>query len=314
MTRIGSVDKESNVLALGCWAFGGSQWGGQDDEDSRRAMEKAFELGISHFDTASGYGGGRSERVVGEFIRDKRDDIFLASKQGVQKTKDKFAKAIHSSLERLGTDYIDLYYIHWPKTGIDFRPTMEALLEAKEKGIVGAIGVSNFSIEQMDQAREIGPIDAHQLCYNLLWRWDEQDIIPYCIRHNISIVTYSSIAQGILTGKFSRHPEFKDGDQRPNTTLFADDVWPVVHNGIEKTKTIAAESNQSLSHLAIRWVAEQKGIASILVGVRNAAQVADNAAAMGAEIDSAIFKRLTDISDDIHREIPDTGNIFDYHP
>jgi myo-inositol catabolism protein IolS len=314
MARIGTVDKEHPQLALGCWTFGGAQWGGQEDPDSREAMEKAFELGITHFDTASGYGGGRSERVVGEFIRDKRDAIFLASKQGANAKMEKYAASIRSSLERLGTDYIDLYYIHWPNSKFDLRPSMEALVRAKEAGIVGAIGVSNFSIEQMEQVSEVGTIDANQLCYNLLWRWDEADIIPYCREHGIAVVSYSSIAQGILTGKFPKAPEFRDGDQRPSTTLFDPDVWPVVYDAVERMKPIAADAGRPLAHLAVRWVAKQPGITSILVGVRNAAQVAENAAAMEGEIDDEIFDRITRVSDRAKEMIPDTGNIFRYYP
>lgn len=302
------------MLALGCWTFGGAQWGGQDDAESLRAMERAFELGMTHFDTASGYGGGHSERVVGEFIRDKRDSIFLASKQGANAKKEKYAGSIRSSLERLGTDYVDLYYIHWPKSNIDLRPTMEALVEAQEEGLVGAIGVSNFSTEQMDQISEVGRIDAHQLCYNLLWRWDEADIIPYCVEHGISVVTYSSIAQGILTGKFPQQPEFREGDQRPQTTLFDPLVWPHVFAGVEEMKTVAEESGRSLTHLAIRWVAEQSAVTSVLVGVRNAAQVEENAQAMDGEIERTVFERLTAISDRVRDQIPDTGNIFRYYP
>jgi len=314
MARIGHGDKTHNTLGLGCWTFGGAQWGGQDDDESLDAMRKALDLGLTHFDTASGYGGGHSERLVGRFIEDKRDAIFLASKQGANKSKEKFAASIRSSLERLGTDSIDLYYIHWPSSKFDLRPTMEALVEAKDEGVVGAIGVSNFSVEQMDQVMEVGRIDAHQLCYNLLWRWDESDVIPYCIDHDIAVVTYSSIAQGILTGKFPKHPEFKEGDQRPNTTLFDDDVWPHVYRGVEEMKTLAADAGRSLTHLAIRWVAEQPGITSILVGARNADQVAENAAAMEGEIDPSVFERLTELSDSIAESIPDTGNIFKYYP
>ena len=314
MLKLGKSDHKKNILGQGCWTFGGAQWGGAVDSDSIAAMDRAYELGITHFDTASGYGSGHSERLLGQFIRDKRDSIFLASKQSANKNKEKYARSIRTSMENLGTDFIDLYYIHWPKSNIDMRPTMEALVEAKEEGLIGAIGVSNFSIEHMEMVAEVGPIDAHQLCYNLIWRWDEADIIPYCVAHGIAVVTYSSIAQGILTGKFPKSPMFGDGDERPNTTLFDPEVWPRVYASVEEMKVVAAEARRPLHHLAIRWVTDRSGVSSVLVGARTADQVSANVEAMAGEIDERFFDRLDEISDGLLTLIPDTGNIFRYYP
>ncbi len=302
-----------NPLGLGCWTFGGSQWGGQDDKDSMRAMEAAYRLGINHFDTAAGYGGGHSEQLLGRFIKGKREKLFIASKQSVSSDKRKYLGSIEKSLRRLNTDYIDLYYIHWPKDGIDMRPTMEALMKAKGDGKISSIGVSNFSVQQMKDISEAGEIDAHQLCYNLLWRRDEKDIIPYCVEQNIRIVTYSSIAQGILTGKFPCRPQFREGDQRPHTVLFDDDVWPHVHEAVGEMKRLAADSNTKLTRLAIRWVLEQPFVEAALVGARNAGQVTENAAALKARIDDETLRRLGKISDGVIRKIPDTGNIFRHY-
>ncbi|MBT3276057.1 MAG: aldo/keto reductase [Spirochaetales bacterium] len=314
MVKIGNIDKSLNPLALGCWTFGGAQWGGQDDTQSVEAMERALELGMNHFDTASGYGNGHSERMVGSFLKGRRDKIFLASKQGAKPTKAEYRQSIELSLKNLQTNHIDLYYIHWPRTGMDMRPTMEALIEAKEQGKIGAIGVSNFSITHMNEVSEIGPIDAHQLCYNLFWRWDEKDIIPYCEEHDIAVVSYSSIAQGILTGKFPESPVFKEGDQRPSTTLFDKNVWPLIFTAVEEMKITAEEVNRSLTHLAIRWVKSRRFINSVLVGVRDRAQVDDNFAAMSGDIDASFLEKLTKLSDRAIEKIPNTGNIFDYHP
>jgi aryl-alcohol dehydrogenase-like predicted oxidoreductase len=302
-----------NPLGLGCWTFGGAQWGGQDDMDSMHAMETAFDLGINHFDTATGYGGGHSEQLLGRFIKGKREKLFIASKQSASSDKQKYLGSIEKSLRRLNTDYIDLYYIHWPKSGIDMRPTMDALMKAKSDGKVSAIGVSNFSVRQMKDISDAGKIDAHQLCYNLLWRRDEKDIIPFCRDQNISIITYSSIAQGILTGKFPREPQFREGDQRPKTVLFDDNVWPRVFEGVEEMKQHAAESDTPLTHLAIRWVLSRPFVDAALVGARNADQVAANAAALEAGIDDDMLQAIGRISDGIIRHIPDTGNIFRHY-
>jgi aryl-alcohol dehydrogenase-like predicted oxidoreductase len=287
---------------------------GQDDADSMKAMEAAFEQGINHLDTATGYGKGHSEELVGRFIKDKREQVFVATKVGAMADGRKYTEGIEASLKRLDTDYVDLYYIHWPKTDVDLRPTMEALEKAREQGKVRAIGVSNFSPEQMDQISEVGTINAHQLCYNLVWRYDENDVIPYCREHEIAMVTYSSIAQGILTGKFPREPKFEEGDVRASTIHFDPEVWPKVYEGVEQLKAVAERAGRPLVDLAIRWVAAQPGVANVLVGVRNDKQLRQNVEAMSGEVSDDVLAELTRISDQIVSEIPDVGNIFRYYP
>ena len=194
------------------------------------------------------------------------------------------------------------------------RPVMEGLEKARRLSKIQAIGVSNFSVEHMELVSEVGTINAHQLCYNLLWRYPERDLIPYCLEHDIAVVTYSSLAQGILAGEFSRHPRFKDGDQRSTTVFFDPDVWPYVYEAVEQLKTLAQELERPLAHLAIRWVAQQPGVTSVLVGARNAAEVRENAAAMSSDIPQEVFDRMTEISDQVTPFIPDVGNIFRYYP
>ncbi len=314
IVKIKPVDKPHSQLGLGCWQFGGNAWVGQDDADSMKAMEAAFDQGINHFDTATGYGKGHSEEMVGRFIKDKREQLFVATKVGAMAKAEKYTEGIEASLKRLDTDYVDLYYIHWPKTDVDLRPTMEALEKAREQGKVRAIGVSNFSPEQMDQIAEVGTINAHQLCYNLVWRYDEKDVIPYCRKHDIAIVTYSSIAQGILTGKFPREPKFEEGDVRASTIHFDPEVWPKVYEGVEKLKAVAQRAGRPLVDLAIRWVAAQEGVANVLVGVRNDKQLKQNVEAMSGEVSDDVLAELTRISDQIASDIPDVGNIFRHYP
>ncbi len=315
VVTIPPVDKEHGAVGLGCWAFGGRQWGGQDDADSLSAMQAALRCGMNHFDTAAAYGNGRSESVVGQFIQDKRDQIFLATKgNSYDASGDTIRKSIDESLERLGVDAIDLYYIHWPSKGKDLRPVMEALEEGRSAGKIRAIGVSNYSVEQMQQVSEVGRIDAHQLCYSLLWRFGERDVIPYCAENNIAVVSYSSIAQGILTGKFARDVEFPDTDQRKNMILFAPEAWPHVYEAVEQFKALAARADRPLTHLAIRWVAARKDITSVLVGARNAKQAEQIAAAMQGEIAPEILDEMTAISDEVAPKIPDVGNIFRWYP
>lgn len=308
-------DKAQCALGLGCWVFGGAQWGGQEDDDSNRAMQAAWEVGLNHFDTASGYGQGRSEKLVGAFLRGKREDVYLASKFfPSQQTAEYARQQLDASLERLQTDYVDLYYIHWPVTGKDLRPVMEGLEQARAQGKLRAIGVSNFNVAQMAQVSEVGTIDVHQLCYNLFWRPAEREIIPYCVEHRIAVVTYSSIAQGILTGKFPREPQFREGDQRGSTVFFAPEIWPHVYEGVEQLKSIAADCGRSLTHLAIRWVLAQPFVTTELVGAREDVQLRENAAALDGDIAPEVFARMTEVSEEVHRHLPEVTNIFRFNP
>jgi len=299
-------------------ALGGTVFGDQSDEGWLAVMQVALASGINHFDTASGYSNGRSEQIIGQFLTadpSRRGALFLASKASPHAmTSQAMLAQVDQSLARLQTDVIDLYYIHWPRQGKDLRPWMEGLETARRQGKIRAVGVSNFSVEQMTQVATVGRIDAHQLCYNLFWRFAEREVIPYCRKHQIAVTTYSSVAQGVLTGKFPRHPHLAADDKRPNTVLFDTDVWPHVYAGVEQLKELAEESQRSLAHLALRWVLQQPGIDTAVVGARTPDQVQDNAQALVGDLPATLFARMTAISDEVIRHIPDTGNQYRYYP
>lgn len=315
-TRIEPVDKDHSVMGLGTWSYGG-EWGPQQDADSAEALRLALDLGITHIDTAEAYGRGHSEELIGRAIQGRRDELFLATKGFPcwgDLSKACYAEKIDESLRRLGTDFIDLYYIHWPMTDRDMRPPMEAIVEAKRAGKVGAVGVSNFTVEEMEQVGEVGKIDAHQFCYNLYWREPEREILPYCREHGIAAVTWSTIAEGILTGKFPRDVSFPEGDHRRNGVLFSEDVWPHVYEGTEKIKKLADDAGVPITHLAMQWVARRDGVANILVGCRNADQVRRNVEALSTNVPDEVFERMTAIGDEVWSHVPDVVNILRWHP
>jgi aryl-alcohol dehydrogenase-like predicted oxidoreductase len=307
--------RQAGVLGLGCWAYGGSGWGGQDDAESLAAMSAAWDGGVRHIDTAAAYGGGRSEKVVGQFLAEgnRAAEVYLATKAN-KATPEALIASLNESMANLGVECVDLFYIHWPHTGKDVRPLMEALEKQRQAGRLRHIGVSNFQVEHMEQASQVGRIDAHQFCYNLLWRFAEDDILPYCHENDIACVTYGSIAMGILTGKFGLNPEFPEGDVRSSVVFFDDDVWPKIHAGVERLKALADRAGQPLLNLAIQWVARQDGVSTILVGARNADQARQNAAAMATPVDGEILDEMTAISDELRTIMPDVGNIFRYYP
>jgi aryl-alcohol dehydrogenase-like predicted oxidoreductase len=306
----------NNPLPLLPMAQGGS-WYAKDatDTDLLGALHAAYLAGIRHFDTAAGYGSGRSETLLGQFLEGKRESVFLASKSHTDELTAAAAVAeVEGSLDRLGVDFIDLYYIHWPRAGRDMRPVMEGLETARAQGKIGAVGVSNFSIAQMEQVSEVGRIAVHQLGYNLLWRYAEAEAIPYCRAHDIAVVAYSPLGHGILTGKFARDPGLMAGDQRHSILPFRADIWPHVHAGVEQMKRLAAALDLPLSTLSIRWILGQVGVKAVVAGGRTREQVASNAAALEAAIPAAAFDELAEISDAIMAHIPDAGNLFNHYP
>jgi len=297
-------------------AFGGSWYvpystPGEADRDFLGAIETAYGLGIRHFDTASSYGGGHSEELYGQFLEGRRNEVFLASKADpAETTAAAMYDMICASLRRLSVDSIDLYYIHWPRTGRDMRPLMEGLERARAEGKIGAIGVSNFSVAEMASLAEVGRIDAHQLGYNLLWRRTEADIIPYCAANGIAVYAYSTLAHGILTGKFGRDPGLVPTDQRNRILPFQPANWPHVFEAVEEMKAIAAEAGRPLPHLAIRWNLSRPGIAGVVVGNRNAQQAAETIPALAGDIAPEIFARLTAVSDRLMAHMPEASNLF----
>jgi aryl-alcohol dehydrogenase-like predicted oxidoreductase len=239
--------------------------------------------------------------------------VFVATKM-LMAGKEETRAGVEASRERLGRDGIDLFYIHWPRGGMESAPMMEALEEARAKGWIRYIGVSNFTVRQMRDASRAGRIDAHQLCYNLLWRFPEEDVIPYCRENRIALVTYSSLAQGLLSGSMPREPRFAPGDPRPSTVYYDPDVWPHVRDGIDELAAIARKAGRPLSHLARRWLTDSGAIASVLVGSRSRDHLAGNLAAFEGSMDPSAMRLLDEASKRIHRHIPRIGNIFKHYP
>jgi myo-inositol catabolism protein IolS len=312
-TSIGSIATKCSVIGFGCWAIGARDWGIQTDSDSIGALKTAFELGITHFDTAQAYGKGHSEELIGKAFRSVRSNLFIASKMNYRPAE-KIEQSVMLSLKRLKTDYVDLFYIHWPKQNVNLAEMMEQLVLLREKGIIRGLGVSNFSVEQMKEVMKAGFIDVHQMCYNLLWRWPEREVIPFCKDNGIAVIPYGTIAQGILSGKFESEIQFEPGDHRKDGVLFDHDIWPDVYKGVEQFKDITSSLKRPLTDSAIQWALGRPGVSCVLVGARNSVQVKKNVAAVNEKIDGDILQKLTEISDTVIKKIPDTGNIFRYYP
>lgn len=287
---LGTSEVKITPIIMGTWQAGKSQWVGIEDAETRQAIRAAFDAGITTIDTAEVYGNGHSEQIVAEALADApRERVVYASKVFANHLKyNQVIEACHSSLKNLQTDYIDLYQIHWPSGSFGSEPvpveeTMGALNELKQQGKIRAIGVSNFSRAQLESAAQYGRIDSLQPPYSLFWRQVEQDAMPYCLAHNISILAYSSLAQGLLTGKFGPNHRFAEGDNRAKNKLFQGETYQRAQEALAKLRPIAQRHQVSLSNLALAWLIAQPQTNAI-VGARNAEQATENAKAAEVQL------------------------------
>jgi aryl-alcohol dehydrogenase-like predicted oxidoreductase len=306
---LGKSDIQITPILMGTWQAGKRMWVGIEDEESIKAIRAAYEAGITTIDTAEIYGDGHSEQIVAKALFDVRDHVVYASKVFSNHLKyDQVIEACDRSCENLNTDYIDLYQIHWPSGSfnseiVPIEETMSALNKLKEQGKIRAIGVSNFSRNQLEEASQYGRIESLQPCYSLFWRQVEQDAMPYCIEHNISILAYSSLAQGILTGKFKSDHQFAEGDHRTANKLFQPENYQRVQQALEKLRPFAESHNCTLAQLSLAWLIAQPQTNAI-VGARNASQATANAQAIQVNLTSEeinaiahIGKQVTDYLD-----------------
>lgn len=304
---LGQSGIEASAVGLGTWAIGGWMWGGASEEDSIRAIHAAMDAGIDLIDTAPIYGLGLSETVVGRAIKDRRDDVVLATKCGMvaQPGKGEFMfrsnaqgpdddghieirkwlnphsirEEVELSLRRLGTDRIDLYQTHWQDETTPIEDTMGALLDLKREGKIRAIGVSNATVAQMEHYRAVGPLDADQEKYNMLDRDLDAEQLPYCADNTIAVLAYSPMAKGLLTGKVSPDREFAPGDTRRGRERFSVENRQRVMDMLGRFRQVAERHEASLAQLAVAWSIHQRGLTHALVGAREPKQARENAAA-----------------------------------
>ena len=316
MAHITGNPKPFSPLGLGCWQYDSNRWSAEQDQILLDTMDAALAHGMAHFDTATGYGSGASEKVVGRFLQGGRERVFVATKADIQdENPQTMLKSVKASLERLNTDYIDLYYIHWPRSDMDIRPAVEGLERARAQGLVRSVGVSNFSVAQMELVSQVGKIDAQQIPYSLIWRAPERQVIPYCQSHGIGVIPYGAMGYGILTGKFTRKPFFKPEDDRSHRILFFEEpTWGAIYAAVEQMKAVAQEVERPLQHLALRWSLAQPGIVCALAGANSPAQVMQNASALEGELPAWVLDRLTAISDALKKDIPAEANPYRFEP
>lgn len=297
---LGQTNIEITPLLLGTWQAGKKMWAGIEDKESIRAIRAAFEAGITTVDTAEIYGEGHSESIVAQALADVREQVIYATKVFANHLKyEEVIAACHRSLKNLQTDYIDLYQIHWPSGSwnteiVPISETMAALNYLKAQGKICAIGVSNFSRSQLEEAGQYGRIESIQPPYSLFWRSVEKEIMPYCIENNISILAYSPLAQGLLTGKFRNGYQLAAEDHRIKNKLFHGENFQRVQAALTQLEPIAERYNCSLAQLSLAWLIKQPQTNAI-AGVRNAAQAVNNAQAMTINLTPEDLKLIDNV-------------------
>lgn len=308
--NIGDSEINASVIAFGAWAAGGWMWGSTDRKDAVEAIVAAYEVGVTTIDTAPIYGQGASEEIVGEALKDiPRDKTQILTKYGMRWDLEKGDFAFHSkknngeeieiykyagkesiiyeceqSLKRLGTDYIDLYQIHWPDSTTPLEETFEAVVQLMEQGKVRYAGVCNYNAQLMAEAEKTVPLVSNQIPFSMVNRGVEEETIPYCIKHNKAVLAYSPLERGLLTGKIKPGYEFQEGDHRASHPHFQPDFIERTNVLLERIKPLADDKGVTLAQLVLRWTIERPGITIALVGARNTHQSVQNAKAMDFNI------------------------------
>jgi myo-inositol catabolism protein IolS len=319
--KLGNTEIKVSTIAFGGWAIvGGANWGYQDKNDSINAIKTAFEEGITFFDTAELYGDGASEKLLAEALSSVRSDVVIASKVATQHFNQ--ADMIHSceqSLKYLKTDYLDLYQLHWPSRKHQIEETIANLELLKTQGKIREYGVSNFGKHDLTDALKItNNICSNQLAYNLLSRAIEYDILPKCIDNNISVLCYSPLMQGLLTGKFKNADDVPV--ERARTRHFSPTRRDARHESpgaeeltfetINKIISLAERLNVTIGDLALSWLLAQDGITSVIAGGRNPEQVKRNIKSVNTKLDNSVVSELSRITEPLKQELGANADLW----
>lgn len=315
-------------LTYGAFAAGGWFWGGADVTEAIEAMETAIDNGITTIDTAPVYGMGQSEELVGTTIKNKRQQVQVLTKFGMRwdtssgdftfdskdnngnpvkiykfNGKQSILEECERSLKRLQTDYIDLYQMHWPESTTPIEETMEALEILQQQGKILAGGVCNCPIDLLERAGKIFPVSTNQVAYSLLNRSIEAQLVPYCIEHEIGILTHTTLQKGLLTGKIKPGHHFNEGDHRATNSYFREENLNRINRFLAILQNLADERNSTLAQLSINWAMQQPGVTSVLVGARNSTQMQDNIKAVQFTLTPTELAIISKAADGLHLEL-----------
>ena len=318
--KLENTDLALSVITFGAWAAGGWMWGGTERKVAIEAIRDSFSLGVTSIDTAPIYGQGTSEEIVGEAIKGiprhhvqiltkygmrwdlKKGDFAFKSKKNSGEAidiykyagKESIVKECEDSLKRLGTDYIDLYQIHWPATTTPIAESMEAVAKLIEQGKVRYAGVCNYNADQLAEAGKYVRVVSDQVPYSMVNRGIETELVPYCLEHRKSILAYSPLERGLLTGKLSPGYQFAEGDHRQFVPFFKGENIARTNAFLQGIEPIADGHDLTLGQLVLLWTLEQPGITIALAGARNSEQAVQNAKAADKELTHQEIKIISE--------------------
>lgn len=322
LNQLGNSTVHVTPIAFGAWAIGGWMWGGAEETDAIKAIRASFDAGITTIDTAPVYGFGKSEELVGRAMEGvKRDQYQILTKYGLNwqtpegefyfDTTDNSGKAVkvykcarrskviqecEDSLRRLRTDHVDLLQIHWPDSTTPIAETMEAVATLIQQGKVRAAGVCNYSVAQVDEALKTLPIVSNQVPYSLINRGIEKDVVPQALIKGMSIIPYSPLQRGLLTGKIKPDHRFNEGDTRKANKFYTPQNIGRANTLLQEIKPIADARGATLAQLIINWTTRQPAMDCVLVGARDEKQVMDNIKALSFTLTDDELKMLKEIA------------------
>jgi aryl-alcohol dehydrogenase-like predicted oxidoreductase len=271
---------------MGCYQLGGHGWGDYEKRDAVYAVEKAIELGVTFFDTADVYGLGRSERELGQIIARRKDKVIVATKGGVawdaqnrtrrDNSPEYLRYAVEQSLQRLGLEAIDLYFLHWIDGKTPLTESVGSLFSLQKEGKIQRVGLSNVNGEDLTKASKLGHISAVQVKVNILHHKPVHELVKICKETQTTLVTWGSLADGLLTGKYDAHSTFGDNDHRSKALDFRGIRYLKNLQVIEQLRPIAQAHHATVAQLALRWILDMFAGSVTLFGAKTAHQVMDN--------------------------------------
>ncbi|MBM3473985.1 MAG: aldo/keto reductase [Armatimonadetes bacterium] len=310
-TKFGRTGVDVSRIILGAWQFGKQAWGEIKDDESVQTMFAAIDAGINMIDTAVGYGSGHSEETVARTVKEAPKDCLIASK--VMGPPDGITQGIDAALARMEVDCIDLYQLHYPQPRCPIADQVGAMKEIQDAGKIRWIGVSNFDSAQMQEAVATARIESCQPPYNLFWRQFEDDVLPFCGEHEIAVIPYSPLAQGLLAGRF-RKPEDVPADIRANNKLMTPEMLARCVPVIDRLEAIGQAHGKSLVQAAIAWTIQAPNITAPIIGARRAAQLHENLGGVGWQLTDEEWNEISEAGKAISADLDFSSNMWGWAP
>ena len=292
-------------VAMGCWPIAGMTSLDVNEADSLKTLNAAFDSGVNFFDTAYCYGAtGESEKLIAKALGSQRESIVIATKGGIEwdasgqrvinGSANRLREQCEESLQRLGTDYVDLLYLHAPDPNTPLAESAGALGDLMRVGKTRSVGVSNVGLEQLKTFHETCPVTALQPPYNMLQRDIEQEIVPWCLENRVSIVNYWPLMKGLLAGKLARDHKFAAGDGRAKYPMFQGGEWERNQDLVDDLRIIAHKTNLTVAQLSVAWCIYQNGITSALCGAKRDFQITETGGAMTWKYDESVMQQVAE--------------------